>query len=248
MLKEKILYYRDFRLNRLHTPAYSHIKLLLFWPIFGLVFTFLEKGLPWLCAYFGIELIYHPIYCPLDEEIVFNELFVIPYYFWFAYIVLMLIYLFFFEIPVFRKYMWFFIFTYGASGLIYFLFPNMQNFRPLSPEMIGRDNILIDIAFLLYSYDTNTNVFPSMHVIGSFAVCFAAWHSKLFGKWPWRIAFFVVSAIISVSTVYLRQHSVLDILGGLAISAIAYPFIFLRKPKKRICRKRSEIQSIEKLL
>ena len=237
MLQKKLAYYKDLRLNTLNTPKYSHIKLLIFWPIFGLAFAFLERGLPFLFQLFGKEITYHPIYCPLDDKIVFNELFIIPYYFWFAFIVLMLVYTFFFEIPVFRKFMWFFIFTYGITGIIYVIFPNMQDFRPLSPEMLGRENFLIDIAFWLYSYDTNTNVFPSMHVIGSFAVCFAAWHSELFGKWYWRVIFFVVAAIISVSTVFLRQHSVLDIFGGLAVSAVFYPLIFLRKKKDLAIKK-----------
>ena len=232
MFREKLMYYRDFRLNKLNSPKFSHVKLLLFWPIFGMVFAFLERGLPWILSLFGKEITYYPISCPLDDLSPFNELFIIPYYFWFAFIVLMLIYSFFFEIPIFRKYMWFFIITYGITGVIYILFPNMQDFRPLSPEAIGRDYFLIDIAFMLYSFDTNTNVFPSMHVIGSFAVCFASWHSKRFGKWYWRIIFFIITVMISLSTVFLRQHSILDVFGGLAICFVAYPFIFLRKKKK----------------
>ena len=30
--------YRQFRLRKLNTPEFSHIKLLLFWPVFGLTF------------------------------------------------------------------------------------------------------------------------------------------------------------------------------------------------------------------
>ena len=30
--------YRQFRLRKLNTPEFSHIKLLLFWPVFGLAF------------------------------------------------------------------------------------------------------------------------------------------------------------------------------------------------------------------
>ncbi len=225
----KLVDYRNFRLNKLNTPEFSHCKLLFFWPVFGILFFLLERGIPFLFGLFGKEITYYPIWCPLDEMIPFCELFIIPYYFWFVFIVGMLIYAFFFEVPTFRKFMWFFIFAYGITGVIYFVFPNMQEFRPLSQEAIGRENILIDIAFLLYRFDTNTNVFPSMHVIGSFAVFFAAWHSELFGKWYWRVPFLLVTVLISISTVFLRQHSILDVFGGLIISFIVYPLVFHRE-------------------
>lgn len=32
--------YRQFRLNRLNAPEYSHLKLLLYWPVYGLLFLY----------------------------------------------------------------------------------------------------------------------------------------------------------------------------------------------------------------
>lgn len=226
--------YRKFRLDRLNTPAFSHIWLLLYWPIFGIVFMFLERGLPYLLGLFGKEISYYPIYCPLDDMIPFCEWFIIPYYFWFVFLIGMLIYSFFFDIPTFRKYMWFIIINYSIAALIYFVFPNMQEFRPLSREEIGRDNLLIDVAFFLYGFDTNTNVFPSMHVSGSFAVLFSAWHSKHFSAWYFRIPFLIVTVLISLATVFLRQHSILDVIGSLAICFATYPLVFRGKWAKRM--------------
>ncbi len=226
--------YRKFRLNKLNTPEFSHIWLLLYWPIFGLVFMFLERGLPFLLGLFGKELSYYPIYCPLDDLIPFCEAFIIPYYFWFIFLIGMLVYCFFLDVPTFRKYMWFIIINYSLAALIYFVFPNMEEFRPLSREEIGRDNLLIDIAFYLYSFDTNTNVFPSMHVSGSFAVFFAAWHSKHFSAWYWRLSFGIVTVLISLATVFLRQHSVLDIFGSLAICLATYPIVFHGKWARKL--------------
>ena len=37
--------YRQFRLRKLNTPEFSHIKLLLFWPVFGLAFLALRISL-----------------------------------------------------------------------------------------------------------------------------------------------------------------------------------------------------------
>ena len=30
--------YREFRIHKLNTPEFSHVRLLLYWPIFGLLF------------------------------------------------------------------------------------------------------------------------------------------------------------------------------------------------------------------
>ena len=37
--------YRRFRLSKLNDPEFSHLKLLLYWPIYGLVFLPLERFL-----------------------------------------------------------------------------------------------------------------------------------------------------------------------------------------------------------
>ena len=47
--------YRQFRLSKLNDPTFSHLKLLLYWPIYGLVFLTLERFL---------HLDYHTIYTP----------------------------------------------------------------------------------------------------------------------------------------------------------------------------------------
>ena len=42
-MKLPLIDYRQFRLSRLNTPQFRHLKLLLFWPIFSLVFCYLEN-------------------------------------------------------------------------------------------------------------------------------------------------------------------------------------------------------------
>lgn len=213
----QIVDYRNFRLSKINTPEYRHVKLLLFWPIFGVIFTLLER-------IFSPE--FHPVYSPIDDMIPFCEFFVIPYYFWFAFLIGIQVYGFFFDIPCFEKYMKFTILTYMATVLIYIVYPTSQNLRP---ELFLRENIFTKIVTMLYGFDTNTNVCPSLHVIGSFAVYFAARKSKLFGKIAWRIAFFAITLLICASTVFLKQHSILDIFWGIVVSIVFYPFAFYEK-------------------
>ncbi len=239
--------YRKFRFSKLKTPEFSHLWLLLFWPIYFVIFTFLERGLPWVAGLLGHEITYYPIWCPLDEWIPFCEWFIIPYYIWFAFLAGMLLYSLLFEVPLFKKYMWFIIITYSITCLIYIFFPNMQELRPTASE-IGRDNILVDIAFLLYDFDTNTNVCPSLHVIGSFAVFFASCHSKRLGKWYWLIPIGILTVLISLSTVFLKQHSIIDVLAGIVVCAVVYPLVYFWKPRKKKsdCQKESAERETEK--
>lgn len=208
--------YKSFRLNKINTPEFEHVKLLLFWPFFGLAFLTLERFL---------ILDYHAVSCRLDSMIPFCEYFVIPYYFWFAFLIGMLVYSFFFDVPTFKNYMRYIIYTYTITLVIYIIYPTMQDLRPQTFE---RSNIFTHIVGLLYGFDTNTNVCPSMHVIGSFSVYFAARKSKKFSAPAWRITFFLLAVLISISTVFLKQHSAVDIAAALAVCAVVYPFVYGR--------------------
>ncbi|MBR6709551.1 MAG: phosphatidic acid phosphatase [Clostridia bacterium] len=197
--------YRALTLKTLFTPHYSHILLLLFWPLFGILFTLQEKVLP---------LNFHAVWCPLDDIIPFNEWFYLPYEFWFIFLIGMLVYGFFSDVYSFRRYMWFVIITYTVTAVIYLIYPTEQNLRP---EVFPRDNLLVDLVKGIYAFDTNTNVCPSIHVLGSFAVLFGAWRSRHFSGIAWRISFLLMTLLISVSTVFLKQHSAVDIFVAIAL-------------------------------
>jgi len=169
------------------------------------------------------------MHCALDDLIPFNEWFLIPYLFWFVYLIGAVAYTFFFDVPGFRRMMHFVMITYSATLLIYFLFPTCQMLRP---EVFPRDNVLTRFIAGFYVFDTNTNVCPSLHVIGSLAAFFAFWHTPIFSTRGWRIASGIAAFFISISTVFMKQHSVLDVLAALPLCAIGYYFAYVHKPKR----------------
>lgn len=79
-----VIDYRKLRFNNLNSDEYKHLKLLLYWPLYGLLFMFVERFYP-------VEN-YITMYSPVDDMIPFCEWFVIPYMFWFVYLVGMHIY------------------------------------------------------------------------------------------------------------------------------------------------------------
>ena len=87
------------------------------------------------------------------------------------------------------------------------------------------------VAAALYQVDTSTNVCPSIHVIGSFAVLFASYDCKRLSSLGWRIFFWVSTVLISISTVVLKQHSVVDVAAAIPVSIVGYWLVY-RLPGK----------------
>lgn len=213
-------YYSDFRFNRLTEPKFRHILMLLYWPLFSLVFQLLEhrQGIEWIA-----------VRSRFDGMIPFCEYFIIPYYFWFVYLVWMLVYTFFFDIPSFKKYMTFIIISYSLTCLIYVILPTEQNLRI---DLSERSNVFEDLVWQLQtSIDNNKNVCPSLHVTGSFAVLFTAWNSERYRSVFWRAVFIAITVLISASTVFLKQHSIIDIAAAVGLCFAIYPFVFRRQPR-----------------
>lgn len=164
-----------------------------------------------------------PVYCPLDDKIPFCEYFLIPYLFWFVFLIGIQIYTLLYDIEAFEKFMRFIILTYTAAIIIYILFPNCQELRPMVFE---RNNLFTRFMEGFYQFDTNTNVCPSIHVIGSVAVMLCGWNSRHLDTIGWKAFFGIAAFLISISTVFLKQHSILDILAAVPICLIGYILIF----------------------
>ena len=82
-----------------------------------------------------------------------------------------------------------------------------------------------------------TNVFPSIHVYNSLAVHIALAKCKALKNKPAvRYASLVLCILICMSTIFLKQHSVLDVIGGFALMAVMYVFIYVIDYKKIIKR------------
>lgn len=212
-------YYKDFNLKNITSPKYRHLFLLLFWPVYLSLFVLTEK--------YVVPV--YTVYSPLDDLIPFCEFFVIPYVLWYACLAFVSLYTLFLDIPAFKKFYTFLSVTCVITFAIYIIFPNMQNLRPTE---FARDNILVDLMKALYSVDTNTNVCPSIHVIFSLGMLFTLWSTKLFKTVKMRIMLIVITALICMATVFLKQHSVIDVFSGIALSAIVFPFVFIKSNRK----------------
>ena len=218
---------------------YDHMWLLLYIPIYVFFFNVLET---WISPEFN----YWVSYMPFDDMIPFNELYVIPYVIWFPYMFLMGAYLFFADKDAFIRYIWGFMIGFTASLICFAVFPNGQDLRP---EVFPRDNFLVDMVKDLYANDTNTNVLPSMHVIGAWLIFFVYLDCKRLRKW-WHISYaFVIAFFTTLSTVYIKQHSFLDVIWGLIfcipIYLITNVWMKRRMERKKAEREKQEAETLE---
>lgn len=181
----------------------------------------------YLLAFFLLETFisgdgsYWSSHISLDDYIPFLEGFVVFYCLWYPFLIVPGIYLFFKDIPEFKKYVWYLICAFAICFAVYIIFPNGQDLRP---EAFERNNIFTDIVGLIYSADTNTNVFPSMHVAGALGAAAAFFRTD--GLKKYRAVSVITAVLICASTVFIKQHSLLDVFGGIAVWLISYIAVY----------------------
>ena len=194
---------------------YSHAWVFLYFFIYMPWFLWLEQN---------ITVNYTNVATSLDRLIPFCEWFVIPYFLWFGYIAITIAYFFFTSKSDFYKCCAFLFTGMTICLIIYTVWPNGQDLRPTT---FTRDNLLIDIVKSLYSTDTATNVCPSIHVFNSIGAYIAIANSKkLSSNKGIVLGSLILTILISLSTVFLKQHSLFDGICSLALSAVLYVLVY----------------------
>lgn len=158
-------------------------------------------------------------YMFLDDYIPFREEFIIFYYLWYPALVGMGIFLLINDEAEYKRYMISIIITFTFTLIFCLLVPNGQDLRP---EVFPRDNIFTHMIAAIYKADTNTNVMPSVHAIGSFLGLISTHRTKEIKN---KLSIFVLDLLwilIAISTCFVKQHSILDIFGSMALCLIVY--------------------------
>lgn len=192
----------------LRSPVWLRLREALWVPAYLAVFALLEH-LP-RQHYWATQL-------PLDECIPFCPTFVIFYCLWYVLLIGTGLFLLVRDGGAFRRYMRFLALTFFLSAAVWFLIPSRQNLRPTHME---ESSVFTALLSLLYRMDTNTNVFPSAHVVGAIGAALAVWDWQRPGRHPGAVMLTALLAVlICLSTVLIKQHAMLDVLGGLVLAA-----------------------------
>lgn len=163
---------------------------------------------------------------PLDNFIPFVPEFIIPYFLWFPFLLAAIVYVFFMDKREFRAMCWNLIIGMSLFIVVSFVFPNGLDLRSQTENANG--GIFVWMVEYLHTIDTPTNVFPSIHVFDSIA-CGVSFGRALarHGHKKTAIASYAMAALITLSTMFVKQHSVVDVAAALALSGLC--FFFLRR-------------------
>lgn len=194
---------------------YRHVWLLSYAFIYIPWFCYLEKT---------VTRNYHVMHVPLDDFIPFNEYFIVPYMMWFLYVAGAIVFFLFTNREDYYRICIFLFSGMTISLIICTFFRNGTDFRPaLDP---GK-NVFTGMVASLYRTDTPTNVFPSIHVYNSIGTHIAIMKSASLRKHHWiRACSGILMVSICLSTVFLKQHSVIDMVGSVIMAYVIYGIVY----------------------
>lgn len=173
---------------------------------------------------------YYVIHVGLDDYIPFLEVFVIPYLLWFVYVSAVVVWLLLKNRRDYYKICRFLFTGMTVFLIVSTLWPNGHNLRPVS---MPRENCFTELIAALWRTDTPTNLWPSIHVFNSMGAHFAVMRSedlsrKGFGRII-RISSGVLSISIILSTVFIKQHSLFDVVTGILMGTVMYAVVYRRE-------------------
>lgn len=208
----------------------------------GWVFLYALIYMPWfIYLEKHVTTDYNIIHSALDDKIPFIEYFIIPYMLWFLFMAVTIGYFFLYA----DKTEFYRLITTLFTGMTLFLiistiYPNGQQLRP---ETFARDNLFTDMVKYLYKTDTPTNIFPSIHVYNSLCAYIAIAHNRKLSSHRWiRISAFVLTAAIILSTMFLKQHSTVDVIAAFAVMGVMYLLVYVpKKEKASVCEQTPSI-------
>lgn len=207
-MRKPVVDYRQLRPSKLKEPEYRHLLYLLGWLGYFLLYFLTENLIPAESC--------HPVHCALDDVIPFCEVFIIPYTFWYIFIVGTLLYFVLYNTDGFKKLQTMIIIAQVLAMVVYIVYPTRQDLRP---EVFQRENLFTWGMGLIYGFDTSTGVCPSLHVAISLNIASAWTKEREVPRW-WKAAAVVIAILISISTAFVKQHSVVDIIAALPLALL----------------------------
>ena len=208
-MRKPVVDYRTFKLTKRREPQFRHLLFLLGWVGYFILYFLTENFIPYEKCY--------PVHCWLDDAVPFCEYFVIPYVGWYLLIVGSLIYFALYNPKNFENMSKFIIVTQVVAMVIYILFPTRQDLRP---EMFPRENIFTGILGLIYRFDTNTGVCPSLHVAYSVGIA-STWLKEKSASKLCKTLITIFCFFVCISVAFVKQHSVVDIFAAIPVCILA---------------------------
>ncbi|MNU82214.1 Undecaprenyl-diphosphatase BcrC [compost metagenome] len=152
----------------------------------------------------------------MDEQIPFVPAFIVPYLLWYPFVLIMLIVLFVKNARVYYRTLLALGLGLIACYLIYYFFQTTIT----RPQASG-NGILLQLVRLVYEADGAYNCFPSIHVLTSYLMLKGMSDCNNFSRASRKIIL-TASWSVTISTVFVKQHVLLDIIGAIVLAELVY--------------------------
>lgn len=157
----------------------------------------------------------------IDKKIPFVKLFALPYFTWYIFIPATIVYIYFFYENNYYRIIASIILGMLISFLIYYYF---QTTVP-RPVLNGND-FLTNLLRFIYTMDSPFNCFPSIHVLTCYLMIKGidkkneSYHAD-------KIIISIIAVTIILSTQFIKQHVILDLISAILLGEIVYRFVGL---------------------
>ncbi len=194
--------------------------------------------LPYLILYFLIQSLIgtseYNLLMGIDEKIPFIPPFIWVYHTMIPVVILTAVFL-FQNRDIFLGLIFSFIFSGIVMCLFYIFFPSFYP-RELFVDVSTVSGWLIEMTRFI---DAPHNTFPSGHVTFAWLLLFFVNLSQYTRKYSWiKILYFSWAVLVSISTLTLKQHFIVDVISGIALATLSY----------YLCRKLFVVHHNEKLI
>lgn len=167
--------------------------------------------------YFLIKLFipsYNLITSHIDEKIPLIPIFIIIYMLWYPYLFISYYMVYKKDKLKYKKLIINTAISIIIANLIFIIYPTMVN-RP----QIEDKGIINKLLILVYKLDTPVNCLPSMHALLSFLIMFTILFDKTMSN-QLKITTSIISILIVLSTLFVKQHVIIDVISALIIALI----------------------------
>lgn len=213
-MKRQKVDYHGFRLSRINEPRFRHLWLLGTWLIYFALYFLTENLIPAERC--------HVMHCFLDDLVPFNEYFLIFYTGWYLLVFGSVAYYLMYDVKRFRELDLYIFVTQMVAMFFYIVLPSRQDLRPAA---FPRENFFTWVMGLIYTFDTDTGVCPSLHVAYSWAIFNVMVKDQHLTKW-FKVFLGLFAVMVCLSTAFVKQHSFLDIFAAIPVVLLGEILIY----------------------
>lgn len=160
----------------------------------------------------------------IDNKIPFISVFVYPYILWYLMLVIVPYLFYRYSEKDFNKYYITTFISVIVVSLIYVFYPTTINRAAIDATTVSGY-----IVKLIYTVDTPIlNCFPSMHCLISFIFIYVSLNTRKMPKWL-KLGIIILSILVIVSTLFIKQHVLVDVISAFAISIVIYTIVKFSK-------------------